>query len=989
MTNQEIITRGELIRDETVTGANTAQRVGEAFVAIGENLEEVKDITANQQESISDINGKRTFAFNFGKGQKNTYSSLFFNYHFKAGHNYRLSILTNTIYTTYFSLRDASGNIVDAQTNIGYVVGSYSVDMECSADAERLYLTVKEAMAATEDDKLFDVSVLDLSMPSLQSLDVRLNSVENGISFSGLGTSTSVIVPLGKLVSGRIYSLSLVGGSTLDINYLKITSIQGGNQEDLQYFTSNYVIECPLFFPVPANSESIILTVRATLGVEMSVFVEDVTSILKTNSWAKLPMFEFGTIYSDNGEDKYALSNSLIRTKRYYKLHLQKGDKVGLTSYEDFKLQVIQLNEETNGTYSAWLESSYYNIGNDGDYVFKIAPKIDGTTFDSSASIASLFWLQNAGDGDIFKNVLGMENHGENPDITFERRGTFVQNDGTVGISQNWKTTLPFRLYKNETVFINCSTTSSIAPILIKVNGNHDVFPSQEASYTPVVFGGNSIEPHFYTAKEDCFVMLQYYRITGSPYIYPDSGRLIDIESRLGKIENGGVNIPDYYVEESDRIYRELRARTNGKSLVFAFHTDQHISASLKGTGNNEDPTYTMRGIMSLVGIAKRIPVDLVVFGGDVAGYNKSYQGVNDIIDDINIINKPFADINTPCVSIPGNHDAFQNNRDVTAEAMYNSHYKRCKWIKGMHYGSDNCSMYYDDTDKNIRFIFLDTFTQNGRAGVRAYVKIGDSDNQSDINADIKNVCIEFLTNQDHGALSTMESNYKAIIFSHNPLTSEFNSILKYKDEEGTTDKSIFADSTDIHTILDTYCNKIIACICGHEHTDSWGISGSGILYVSVSTSAPYTSNTRLFKVEKGDNEHYFLPYARTKDTINETAFDIFVVNTSDETIETLRFGQGTNRKWKYGNDAGLIGYRNCVSGKVSIPSLTLTFTESEDGQPISGGDVISVQCDADGRFEAYLKLATEYNISSDGHTLDTTYVEVNENVNLGYINIS
>ncbi len=42
MTNQEIITRGELIRDETVTGANTAQRVGEAFVAIGENLSEVE-----------------------------------------------------------------------------------------------------------------------------------------------------------------------------------------------------------------------------------------------------------------------------------------------------------------------------------------------------------------------------------------------------------------------------------------------------------------------------------------------------------------------------------------------------------------------------------------------------------------------------------------------------------------------------------------------------------------------------------------------------------------------------------------------------------------------------------------------------------------------------------------------------------------------------------------------------------------------------------
>lgn len=56
MTNQEIITRGELIRDETVKGANTAQRVGEAFIAIGENLEEEK---RNFGEEILKINTVR------------------------------------------------------------------------------------------------------------------------------------------------------------------------------------------------------------------------------------------------------------------------------------------------------------------------------------------------------------------------------------------------------------------------------------------------------------------------------------------------------------------------------------------------------------------------------------------------------------------------------------------------------------------------------------------------------------------------------------------------------------------------------------------------------------------------------------------------------------------------------------------------------------------------------------------------------------------
>ena len=52
MTNQEIIIRGELIRDETVTGANTAQRVGEAFVAIGENLSEVEESTESLKSQV-------------------------------------------------------------------------------------------------------------------------------------------------------------------------------------------------------------------------------------------------------------------------------------------------------------------------------------------------------------------------------------------------------------------------------------------------------------------------------------------------------------------------------------------------------------------------------------------------------------------------------------------------------------------------------------------------------------------------------------------------------------------------------------------------------------------------------------------------------------------------------------------------------------------------------------------------------------------------
>ena len=964
-------------------GKTAREKINRNFQKLKGFDDAVREI-ATIKENIIDINGKRTFAFNFGKSATGVgYVSRFVEYQLVQGHTYRLSMETESAFTTYLSFRDDNGNTIEGQTNIGKVIGRYTVDFECIADSTRLYLTIVEQLQQSTENKLFEVNVIDLSDSSLQGLEARIDSIEKGITLFGLGSNTTVNVKLPNLMTGRTYALSFDNVS--DVTFLKLSAWYDGNENVLHHYPANY-IDPPLFFSVPSNADSVVLYVRATANVEVKCSLIDVTLSINASRWAKVPMFELGQFYRDGNTDKdtYSPSNQIARTKRGYTMHLVKGDVIGLSSYDGYKFQVVRYMPNDESEFSQW-NTSDYTIVTDGEYIVKITTSDAQTTYSSSDTLANLFRIKSAGgsSGNDVQKVLDIVSHNEERDIAFAKTGYYVNNLGEVISSPNWYTSQPIRLYAGETIEINCSsTTASGAPVIVKVNVGTDAFPSQdqEASYEPLVFSSNVISEHKYHAEEDCHVILQYWKIAGSPSIYSDSNRLAAIETRLSNVENGVVNFPEDYILEKDRIYRELMDRAKEQATFIAFNTDQHFS---KGEiGNSEEPIHVLRGIESLADIARIFPVDLIVLGGDVAGYRPPSQTVKGILEDINILNEPFSDINTKCISLSGNHDAYQNNRDVTAYAMYNLHFKRSKWIPCIeHEGTDNLSAFLDDTDSKIRYVFLDTFTQNGRSGVRDY----DGSNQWYVNQDIRVLVWSFLKN----ALNTMGEGYKAIIFSHNPLTNEFNGIAPYKENQNGTDRrSAFEGNLDLSTsvggdttTINDYADKIIACICGHEHVDAYAIGGSGILYITTTTAAPHT-------VRVGIDDAGTIPNIRTMNTVTETAFDFFVVNTFEETIEALRFGQGSNRKWKYGSNARLIEYRNCISGKVSIPSLTLTFTESEDGQPISGGDVISVQCDADGRFEAYLKLASEYDITCDGYTLDTTSVEVEENVDLGSINV-
>lgn len=361
--------------------------------------------------------------------------------------------------------------------------------------------------------------------------------------------------------------------------------------------------------------------------------------------------------------------------------------------------------------------------------------------------------------------------------------------------------------------------------------------------------------------------------------VYGNYYQIESLEARIG----GGIVMPDYSKAEQKRLYDLLTARSQNAVHIAAFNTDQHINIDNDTPNSGYNPKWVMQGVQALMNIANLLPIDEIVFGGDAPGYGGAGTSfdADGILQTINYLLEPTHDVNAAVVSVPGNHDAYQNNASVTAQGMYNVHAKRNQ--RHLYYhgnGVDNSDAYIDDTEHKIRSIYLDTCSTNVRTESFR----------------------DFLTL----ALSTLPDGYMALIFSHFPLTNEFaGTILAQKISDPTVQIDAFQDPADCHSILNQYADKIIACINGHTHFDAFGISSAGILYIETTTAAPHTRN---YTTEN-------IPNTSTLGTVTDTSFDFFVINQAAQTIEALRYGQGCNRKWVYkgANIGQVAGYPQTI----------------------------------------------------------------------------
>lgn len=478
-------------------------------------------------------------------------------------------------------------------------------------------------------------------------------------------------------------------------------------------------------------------------------------------------------------------------------------------------------------------------------------------------------------------------------DAHFSLRGLWINTKLELVSNSNWQMSDPILVKAGQKISIVASDTGTPSFFLVAVNSSEPITSvSDVREFTKIVAtsggGGSSVYvTREWIAPEDTYVIAQYYRLQSLTLGYPSvMGTLAEL--RLGmaqlveNVSDGGMILPEYAKAEQKRLFDLLINRSLGNVAIYSFNTDQHINLDSISDDSPYNPKWVMQGVQALLNIANKLPIDGLVFGGDVPGYGGTMsQDVAGIMETICYLLKPTFDVNSVVLSIPGNHEAYQNNNGITAQGMHNVNAKRNERHLYFHgNGTDNCDAYYDDTAHNIRVILVDTYSTNVRLeDYRTFLTI---------------------------ALSTMPDGYGALIFSHNPLTNEFDGVVMAQSiSDPSVTRDAFQNPSDCHEILNQYASQIIACINGHTHCDAYGISSAGILYIETTAACPHTRN---YTTEN-------IPNTPTLNSVTDTSFDFFVIDTNALTIEALRYGQGCNRKWVYkgANIGQMSGYPQTI----------------------------------------------------------------------------
>lgn len=320
---------------------------------------------------------------------------------------------------------------------------------------------------------------------------------------------------------------------------------------------------------------------------------------------------------------------------------------------------------------------------------------------------------------------------------------------------------------------------------------------------------------------------------------------------------DSNMEYPSYVKEEKERLKNVILSHLDiDNAVIIGHNTDQHIDYT-----NTELTKETLYGLKALRDLTKEVPFNMVVLGGDSIRAN--ITDVVQIGSTVNNVNKAIEGANCPVFHNAGNHEARQNNQEITAGQVFRTHITNSMQSNDVvlqnNYSLDG---YYDDKISMIRYIFVDT--QDRYAHDLAEMR-------------------SWLTT----CLTTLPNGYLALIFSHHPLSN--------------TLPSDWHNPKNMGDILEANKEVIIASICGHSH-NTLAIDQNGVTYITTTTAGKDELNDGVPRV------------AGTKDA---TAYDIFVIDKANNKIYVEGYGRSPYREieyWKSVIDDSFISPKNSDS---------------------------------------------------------------------------
>lgn len=397
-------------------------------------------------------------------------------------------------------------------------------------------------------------------------------------------------------------------------------------------------------------------------------------------------------------------------------------------------------------------------------------------------------------------------------------------------------------------------------------------------------------------------------------------GNAVDAISGSEKIQH--ADIPDYVKAEALAVAEKVKAVLQPDSIVFLAVSDFHHAGEQVDGWQTNINAGNLHACMALKALAYVLPeIDFACMLGDITFGSKTTTEA--------ILKSQIAEINSwldeaykgiPQFRTVGNHDTGEYSTLVGAEYLFSAIGKYCE---GATYGSTEYGYCYRDfADKKLRVICLNTGEGETTGGESA----------SYICSPAQRLWFA-QTLHDVGSKSDAAS-WSVLVLAHYPLdyggTYPMSNIVKAYVEGGSTTENGTVVNFNGHNAA-----KFVANVHGHNHCFQFGklhsvANGQGTEFDAWRMCTPnacfYRNNsgvTTIYGISFGDPA----PYDKTAGTGKDTAFNINVLNPSEQVIYSFCYGAGIDRTIGYAATV----YRS-ITNSLSHVSNSNAAVSVEDG---------------------------------------------------------
>ncbi len=323
------------------------------------------------------------------------------------------------------------------------------------------------------------------------------------------------------------------------------------------------------------------------------------------------------------------------------------------------------------------------------------------------------------------------------------------------------------------------------------------------------------------------------------------------------------MEYPAFYEEHIRQVVDDYnQARSNVKNAAsFFFFTDIHIHLN----GRSAVPL--------MLEIAKHTDVKTVLCGGDICwAWGSKAECISQLEDCFAYMDSLKDAMNLYIAR--GNHDATVRNTRIDPRGYtmpfeqlvpyYEKHNSPANGaVKGKLY------FYADDPESKTRFVIVDCTEGHGdeQQGWGVYNLVTEEQ-------------LQWLCDD---ALRMPGEDWSAVVMGHIPAVSEIKDYDEAMDPVTRIMEAFCAKACCEYGDFSDAKGNLIMYLCGHNHVDRQAFVNN-VLHVSTGCEAYCKDDI----------------YPRDVGSINNTLFDLFLVDKDNRTVQTFRIGAGEGRKMKY-----------------------------------------------------------------------------------------